>query len=228
MRRSRSLHLPPFTSQSHPAAGRSRPLAGPGGEHLTTRRAALAGLGLAGLALAGCGSSGSENLARQADSGDEKGYVSGEGVITEVAEADRGEPLDLAFTTLTGEETSLAAWRPKVVAINLWYAACPPCRVEAPDLNAVYEEYAGEVEFLGANVRDEAPTAESFVRTFEVPYPIMIDSEGEMVALLSSILPPQATPSTVILDASGRAAARVVGAASASTLRGLIEGAMAG
>ncbi|WP_084500348.1 TlpA family protein disulfide reductase [Brevibacterium album] len=196
---------------------------------LSTRRGALGLLGLAGLALAGCsGSGGGENLAEQASSGEDKGYISGEGVITELAAADRGEPLDLAFTTLTGEEASLAEWRPKVVAINLWYAACPPCRVEAPDLNEVYREYADEVEFLGANVRDEAPTAESFVRTFDVPYPIMIDARGEMVSLLSTILPPQATPSTVILDAQGRAAARVVGAASSSTLRGLIEGALAG
>ena len=48
-----------------------------------------------------------------------------------------------------------------------------------------------------------------------------------MVSLLSSVLPPQATPSTVILDASGRAAARVVGAVTQSTLTGLIEDVLA-
>ena len=48
-----------------------------------------------------------------------------------------------------------------------------------------------------------------------------------MVAALSTILPPQATPSTVILDAQGRAAARVVGAVEESTLRGLIEDVLA-
>ncbi|RAG62685.1 TlpA family protein disulfide reductase, partial [Burkholderia multivorans] len=61
----------------------------------------------------------------------------------------------------------------------------------------------------------------------QIPYPNMIDSNGDMVALLSGVLPPQATPSTVILDAQGRAAARVVGAVDESTLRGLIEDVLA-
>ena len=194
---------------------------------IRTRRAALGLVGLGGLALAGCGTSGSEDLAEQARSGEDKGYVSGAGVITQLTDAERGDPLDLDFTLLSWESASLADWRPRPVVINLWYAACPPCRVEAPDLNAASEEFSDEVEFLGVNVRDQAATAESFVRTFEVPYSIMIDSDGSMVSLLSGVLPPQATPSTVILDPSGRAAARVVGAVTRSTLTGLIEDVLA-
>ncbi|HLS33210.1 MAG TPA: TlpA disulfide reductase family protein [Brevibacterium sp.] len=196
-------------------------------DRVPTRRGALGLLGLSGLALAGCGSSGSEDLAQQAQSGEDKGYVSGSGVITQLSGDERGEPLDLSFETLEGESTSLAAWRPKVVALNLWYAACPPCRVEAPDLNATYEHFGDQVEFLGVNVRDQAATAEAFVRSFDVPYPIMIDGDGSMVSLLSGVLPPQATPSTVILDPTGRAAARVVGAVTESTLTGLIEDVLA-
>ncbi|SLM98669.1 TlpA family protein disulfide reductase [Brevibacterium yomogidense] len=215
----------PFSTDGRGGLGRLDRLAGL--DRIPTRRGALGLLGLSGLALAGCGSSGSEDLAQQAQSGEDKGYVSGSGVITQLSGDERGEPLDLDFETLTGESTSLASWRPRVVAINLWYAACPPCRVEAPDLNATYEHFGDQVEFLGVNVRDQAATAESFVRTFEVPYPIMIDGDGSMVSLLSSVLPPQATPSTVILDASGRAAARVVGAVTQSTLTGLIEDVLA-
>jgi hypothetical protein len=55
----------------------------------------------------------------------------------------------------------------------------------------------------------------------------MLDSDGSMVSLLSGVLPPQATPSTVVLDATGRAAARVVGAVTRSTLTGLVEDALA-
>lgn len=194
---------------------------------LSTRRGALGILGLSGLALVGCGSAGTEDLAEQARSGADKGYVSGSGVITQLTDAERGDPLDLSFDLLTGESASLAGWRPRVVVINLWYAACPPCRVEAPDLNETYEHFGDQVEFLGVNVRDQAATAESFVRTFDVPYPIMIDADGSMVSLLSGVLPPQATPSTVILDPSGRAAARVVGAVTRSTLTGLIEDVLA-
>lgn len=196
---------------------------------MTTRRAMLTWVALGataavGTTLAGC-SPETDALAEQA--GSEQGYVSGTGVITQVPAAERGEPLDLEFTTLSGEATSLAAWRPRVAVINLWYAACPPCRAEAPDLAAVAQEFSEETEFLGVNVRDQAAAAQAFVRSFDVPYPNMLDTDGSMVALLSSILPPQATPSTVILDSQGRAAARVVGAVEESTLRGLVEDVLA-
>lgn len=186
-----------------------------------TRRGLLSLAASAGaLALAGC-SRENDELAQQA--GSDQGYVSGSGVITQVAPADRGAPLELDFETLDGETLSLAELRPTLVVINLWYAACPPCRKEAPDLISVSEEFSEDAVFIGANVRDQAGAAEAFISNFEVPYPNMLDTDGAMVALLSDILPPQATPSTVILDAEGRAAARVVGAVDASTLRGMIE-----
>ncbi|HHX47307.1 MAG TPA: TlpA family protein disulfide reductase [Brevibacterium sp.] len=162
-----------------------------------------------------------DELADQA--GSDQGYVSGSGVVSRVPAEDRGEPLDLSFETLDGKSMSLADLRPTPVVVNLWYAACPPCRKEAPDLKSVSEELGDKAQFLGVNVRDQEAAANAFIQSFQVPYPNMLDSNGEMVSLLSGVLPPQATPSTVILDAKGRAAARVVGEVDASTLKGLIE-----
>ncbi|MCQ9368238.1 TlpA family protein disulfide reductase [Brevibacterium sp. 50QC2O2] len=191
-----------------------------------TRRAALSiTLGAALVTLSACKSSNDE-LAQQA--GSNQGYISGDGVVTQLGEGDRGKPLDLEFTDLAGKKHSLAEYRPKAVVINLWYAACPPCRKEAPDLVEVSQKFKKDVVFLGVNVRDQAPAAKSFIDTFKVPYTNMIDTDGAMVSLLSSILPPQATPSTVVLDAQGRAAARIVGASESSTLRGVIEDVLKG
>ncbi|UVI37127.1 TlpA family protein disulfide reductase [Brevibacterium spongiae] len=162
-----------------------------------------------------------DELADQA--GSDKGYVSGSGVVSQVAVNDRGEPLDIEFETLDGKTMSLAELRPTPVVINLWYAACPPCRKEAPDLKSVAESFGDRAQFIGVNVRDQAAAANAFIQNYQVPYPNMLDSNGDMVSLLSGVLPPQATPSTVVLDAEGRAAARVVGEIDASTLRGLIE-----
>ena len=144
-----------------------------------------------------------------------------------MAAEDRGEPLDLSFETLDGKSMSLADLRPTPVVVNLWYAACPPCRKEAPDLKSVSEEFGDKAQFIGVNVRDQEAAANAFIQNYQVPYPNMLDSNGEMVSLLSGVLPPQATPSTVVLDAKGRAAARVVGEIDASTLKGLIEDVLA-
>ncbi len=35
------------------------------------------------------------------------------------------------------------------VLINFWFPSCPPCRAEMPDLQAAYEEFGDEVDFLG-------------------------------------------------------------------------------
>jgi len=46
-----------------------------------------------------------------------------------------------------------------VTVMNWWYAACAPCRDEAPDLVQLSEEFADEgVQFIGVNVRDTAST----------------------------------------------------------------------
>src|SRR5699024_9922369 len=89
------------------------------------------------LALGAC--SENDELADQA--GSDQGYVSGSGVVSQVAVEDRGEPLELDFETIDGESMSLADLRPTPVVINLWYAACPPCRKEAPDLKSVSESF---------------------------------------------------------------------------------------
>ncbi|WP_210604920.1 TlpA family protein disulfide reductase [Brevibacterium oceani] len=189
------------------------------------RRTLFASALAAGTAVLVSACSENDELADQA--GSDQGYVSGSGVVSQVAVDKRGEPLDLSFETLDGKTMSLADLRPTPVVINLWYAACPPCRKEAPDLKSVADGFGDKAQFIGVNVRDQAAAANAFINNYQVPYPNMLDSSGEMVSLLSGVLPPQATPSTVVLDAKGRAAARVVGEVDASTLKGLVEDVLA-
>ena len=156
-------------------------------------------------------------------SSNEQGYVSGTGVVTQIPEPERPAAVNLAGKTSEGEPFDLQDWQGRPVVLNLWYAACPPCREEAPDLQESYESFRSEgVRFLGINVRDEAPAANAFARQFGITYPSMLDKEGLAVSALSGLLPPQAVPSTVVLDANGRPAARVVGIVDRSTLDGLI------
>lgn len=99
------------------------------------------------------------------------------------------------------------------VVVNFWYAACPPCRAEAPDLKAVSEEYGPRgVVFVGVNVRDQAPTSLQFSRTFGIPYPSILDVESASVQLaFAGSAAPNAVPTTLVLDRKGRVAARIIG-----------------
>ena len=107
--------------------------------------------------------------------------------------------------------------------LNFWYAACPPCRKEAPDLASLSTELEAEgVRFLGVNHTDEPATALAFERTFAMPYPTLHDADASGVAALQGLVPLQAMPSTVVLDAEGRVAARIIGLADASTLKAMV------
>ncbi|MGQ7295296.1 TlpA family protein disulfide reductase [Quadrisphaera sp. KR29] len=186
-----------------------------------SRRALLAGaLALpTAAALAGCSGLGQPG----ADTGNQQGYVSGDGTRQILPVADRGEPVALTGRTAEGETVDVADWRGQVVVINVWYAACAPCRAEAPELAAVAGD-TPDVRFLGLNTRDDAAVALTFEKSFGIPYPSVLDAgSGQGLLALRGRIPPQAVPSTLVLDAQGRPAARVVGKVEEDVLRGIID-----
>lgn len=177
---------------------------------MTTARVAVAVLVLS-IVLSGCASA--EPLAEQYREGSGKNYISGDGSISEFAVKDRGAPIEFEGTLDSGLPVSNADYSGEVLVINFWYAACAPCRVEAPDLVALSSKYqdAG-ASFLGVNIYDQPETALAFARKFDVAYPSVIDADsGTMRMALAGHAPPSAVPTTLVLDKQGRVAARFLG-----------------
>lgn len=104
---------------------------------------------------------------------------------------------------------SLADLQGEVAIVNFWASWCGPCRAEQPDLNAAVEELEGEpVTFLGVNFRnDPVPNARAHVREFDMPYDSLYDPENTIAAALDVTT----IPATVVLDARGRIAGRLLG-----------------
>lgn len=192
----------------------------------TSRLRALAAVALASaLALTGC-SSGNDQLAQRAQN-DGTNYVAGDGSVQEIAPADRGEPVEFESTLFDGSAVSAASWEGEVTVINFWYAACAPCRVEAPDLADLHEEFSPEgVQFFGVNTRDTQPTAEAFERNFGIEYPSMEDRDGDVMLAMTDYVPPSAVPTTLVLDKQGRVSSRILGVAEPGTLSALISAAL--
>lgn len=159
--------------------------------------------------LAGCTN---DPLAQQYLAGDEKNYIAGDGSVTEIAPGNRGKPVEFSGVTQAGSAVSSAQYRGNVLVVNFWYAACAPCRAEAADLEKVFvtSSKAG-TNFLGVNVRDQAATIVSFNEKFGVSYPSVVDQNGRMQLAFASDVPPNAVPTTLVLDAQGRVAARILG-----------------
>ena len=156
----------------------------------------------------------------------QKGYVSGNGQITEVDAADRGKAIELAGEDLDGNDVALADLRGKVVVVNVWGAWCTDCRKEAPDLVEAAEGTTGkDVAFLGIDARDPSKeNARGYVRTFRIPFPSIYDPKGESLLRFHGTLTPNSVPSTVVIDREGRVAASILGTLpSSTTLTSLIE-----
>lgn len=185
---------------------------------------AIAAVAIAGVfLLTGCTSD--DPLAEQYREGSGKNYIAGDGTVTEIAPESRGEVITFSGTTETGETVSSEDYLGNALVVNFWYAGCAPCRAEAPVLETVYtEEKDSGVSFLGVNVRDQAATAITFNKTFGVTYPSIIDQDGQAQLAFASNVPPNAVPTTLVIDKQGRVAARILGQVKdASILKTLIE-----
>lgn len=166
-------------------------------------------LAVAALALTGCSN---DPLAQQYRAGSGKNYIAGDGSVTEIAESNRTEAITFAATDLDGKPVGSQQFAGKVVVVNFWYAGCAPCRAEAKDLELVYQKVADQgVVFLGINVRDSNETARAFNDTFGITYPSVSDLGGKVQLAFASNVPPNAVPTTLVLDKQGRVAARILG-----------------
>lgn len=193
----------------------------------SSRIGAVLALSLAGLVgLSGCSAGGSD-LAKQWEESSEKGYVSGDGSALSIAPSERTEPVEYSGETEGGDTYGSVDTIGSVTVVNFWYAGCAPCRFEAPDLVAAYEEFSPQgVKFLGVNTRDQVAQARQFSEEFGVEFPSIMDRPGnrEVQKAFAGQVPLNAVPTTLVLDQEGRVAHRVLGQlAGESQLRTLIN-----
>jgi thiol-disulfide isomerase/thioredoxin len=172
---------------------------------MTRRSAIMAGVAalVAAVALAGCGG------------GDGPQGRTGrvQAVTPNVVLVPEGQRAPLpAFTgeTFDGHRLDLAAL-PKPLVLNFWASWCGPCRAEQQGLELASKQLAGRgVRLVGVNVRDDRGAATSYLQEFGVTYPSLFDRPAVLAARLGRFAP-DFPPYTLVVDGTGRVAARVFG-----------------
>jgi thiol-disulfide isomerase/thioredoxin len=176
--------------------------------------------------LAGCAATGADEQTRSAG---QEGYVGVKGNVTQIAPADRRPLPAVSGPSLDGRRVSTADYRDKVVVLNVWGSWCPPCREEAPALQAASVQTADVAQFVGITTKDADPAQpRAFVRVNKISYPSIFDPTGSTLLTFAGTLPPSAIPSTLIVDRQGRLAARVLGPISERTLVSMVDDVAAG
>ncbi len=147
-----------------------------------------------------------------------------DGVVEVISAEDRKRVEPFTGELLDGDRFDSTSLAGKVVVYNVWGSWCAPCRTEAPVLKRVSEETQKlGVRFVGINVRDNDAAARAFEDSYGIEYPsITTDTSSDAVLAFGPALPPSAVPSTLVVDAQGRLAARIVGPTDYSTLSTIV------
>ena len=152
--------------------------------------------------LSGVGSAGQESVSEDTEdggedesSGDGNGQQGGSDKESgQDQEDDSGAgAVEFTLTDQYGEQHSISDYRGKVIFLNFWATWCSPCRMEMPDIQALYQEYEamgeeGEVVFLSVatpGLGGEGTEEEviSFMEENGYTYPVLMDETGEVSAM---------------------------------------------
>ncbi len=120
-------------------------------------------------------------------------------VLVDDGQAEAAPQQEAQFVLFDGTPASFEDFDGPLI-VNFWASWCPACVVELPDFQAVSEEFAGEVTFIGMNVLpDDREAAESLIEQAGVRYLLAADVGGALYAEFGGI----AMPTTVFLDGDG-------------------------
>lgn len=118
---------------------------------------------------------------------------------------------DFSLPLLGSEGTKMMAWSDLLgqpTVLSFWTTWCPYCRRQTPSLIAGYEQWASTgVQFVGIDVKEAAGTVATYVAQTKIPYPILLDTEGNVAEKYNV----RGFPTTLFLDAEGRVLLRQIG-----------------
>ena len=175
--------------------------------------------------------------------GDEKPSISGGDVVTttevptddtsangngaNAAEGDGSGASDSANATAApeftmadteGQTLTLADFRGKPVLLNFWASWCGPCASEMPAIQAAYEQYGDQIQFVAVNMTgmggETETSALSLIQQNNYTFPVYfdVDSSAAVAFGVTSI------PQTYLIDAEGNIIGGLRGAMSDNVL----------
>lgn len=145
------------------------------------------------------------------------------------SEENKTPAIDFELKDQYGKTHKLSDYKGKVVFLNFWATWCPPCKMEMPDIQKLYEKYEkqgekSEVVVLSVaapNTQDEKNIdgIKAFLEENGYTYPVLMDDGGYTFGAyrISSL------PTTFMIDKEGNVFGYVQGGLTQEAMESIIE-----
>ena len=145
------------------------------------------------------------------------------------AESNKTPAIDFELKDQYGKTHKLSDYKGKVVFLNFWATWCPPCKMEMPDIQKIYEKYEKQGEksevvvlsVVAPNTQDEKDVEgiKAFLEENGYTYPVLMDDGGYTFGAyrISSL------PTTFMIDKEGNVFGYVQGGLTQEAMESIIE-----
>lgn len=145
------------------------------------------------------------------------------------SEENKTPAIDFELKDQYGKTHKLSDYKGKVVFLNFWATWCPPCKMEMPDIQKLYEKYEkqGEksevvvISVAAPNTQDEKDIdgIKAFLEENGYTYPVLMDDGGYTFGAyrISSL------PTTFMIDKEGNVFGYIQGGLTQEAMESIIE-----